>query len=436
MRLNAIEIALATIALTSTAMMPSARPMPTLPCSMLSGPTRAVIRIERDTMLPSAGVAISPLSFSNVRVQDSLLARPGTPMPGARVRILRVDSATRSEVVRQGGTPDVGFIRVFVYGAGCEPLRWTDTTRFVSPGEVGYINATLAPREQWIGNAPLLIVHSRPYPGFGTGTGEQLASPAMLFDFAEAMDLPDAKSEDEALAFNLERRRRALAWARAHLEAAELEPLRASIRDAVVSMDWGDAERIPSRLRGTYRVDVESGDRRGTWFFRTHERPSYGWRGRDSMQFTTAGLLASPHIAGYRLVGYGAGSVDSIITTLPRGGKYPLVWLATSDRPTAPGNDARRELKGTFEFVLAAAPESLWDIVEPLVPPMRPADSAFYARLGRPRERERQQAMIPVTVRIDKNGGVRADTTVSVGTHRIRIMLQRLDTVATKRPWD
>jgi hypothetical protein len=389
-----------------------------VPCIMESGSTRAVIRVEQDTMLPSTGLGASPLSFSSVVAADTLQAGPGTPMPGARVRMLELDSTTRADLAAHGvrEAEPTAFIRVFPYGAGCEPLRWRGTAKFVIPGEVGYIRAQLAPRDEWVGSAPLFIVFpGNPYPGRRTSTAG-LASPEALFRFDDTTDLniPMAQWGPSA---NLAVRRRAIAWAKANLQQAELEPIRSAIREMVLNPDWGDADEIPSRLRGTYRVDIETGGQHVTWYFRTHDRPSFSWRGPDSLQHTTARLLATPHIDGYRLVGYGAPTRDSLMTKPFTGGsRYPLVWLATTDRPTTPGNDARRTLSGTFQFMLDATPDSTRGLIDPI-------------------SRDGKEAFVPITVRLDGRGGVRADTSIVVGVQRFRVSLQRIDTVAVKRPW-
>jgi hypothetical protein len=113
----------------------------------------------------------------------------------------------------------------------------------------------------------------------------------------------------------------------------------------------------------------------------------------------------------------------------------PLVWLATDDRPTAPGNDARRVLSGMLEFNLAAAPESFWNDLEALVPRMSVGDSTTLARMNRPIQRGEKQPQVPLTVQLDAGGGVRADTTLTVRGRALRVVLQRVDTLSTRRPF-
>ena len=230
------------------------------------------------------------------------------------------------------------------------------------------------------------------------------------------------------------KRTRALAWARANLVAAELEPARTLVRQTVLNPDWQVASRSPSRLRGSYRVSVDVNGERSTWFFRTYDRPGYSWRHPD-VAHTTVDLLASPHVAGYSLVGGAAASPDSLRTSTPNGPLRAIVWLATTDRPTAPGNDARRVLPGMLEFTLAAAPESLWDELEAFVPMPSAIDSALMARLNRPILRSQKQPRLPLTLRLNEGGGVRADTTLTAGGRTLRIVLERLDTISIKRPF-
>jgi hypothetical protein len=112
-----------------------------------------------------------------------------------------------------------------------------------------------------------------------------------------------------------------------------------------------------------------------------------------------------------------------------------LVWLATEDRPTLPGNAARQSLAGMLEFTLAAAPEVLWPALEPLVPPTSAADSALRARLRYVPERGQRQPRVPVTVRLKASGEVRADTTVLAGGRPVRLILERTDTLSLRQPF-
>jgi len=416
-------------------------------CTLVPSSTLAVLRVEQDTTLLFAPPAPERMSFSGVRAGpgDSLLASPATPMPAARVRLLQLDSTTRAILASHGVTDSqpIAFIRAAPYRADCRTIRWTDSLPFVARGEVGYVRATLAAREHWINGVPVLVIRdvwNYPYPrrrglAFNLSPDAPLAPAQAMFSVNAVLEIPRSVSGEARIAADSARRTRALAWARANSAAAELEPVRMLVRRAVLEPDWRVAERVPSRLRGTYRVDIEVGGERSAWFFRTRDRPGYGWGGPDSLQ-TTAELITSPYISGYRLVGYAAGSPDSLFSPEPGAHlRGPLVWLATDDRPTVPGNDARRELRGMLEFRMAATPELLWDDLEAFVPRRSARDSAMLARLNRPIRRAEKQPQIPLRVQLDGRGGVRADTTLPTGGRLLRVVLQRIDTLSIKRPF-
>jgi hypothetical protein len=418
-------------------------------CTRVPGSVLALVRVEQDTMIPYAAGGAAPMSASGVRTgpHDSLLATPSTLMPAGRVRLLQLDSATRVTLAARGVTDSqpLAFVRAAPYRADCRTIRWTDTVPFVVRGEVGYVRATLAPTEQWINGAPVLVitdVWNYPYPrrrglAFDAAPNAVLAPAEAMFSINAVLELPRPSGPlaHARVILDSARRTQAVAWARGNPAPAELEPVRTLLRDAILDADWYVAERKPSRLRGTYRVDFDVSGERSTWFFVTHDRPGYGWRGPGSPQ-TTADLLVSPHVAGYRLVGYAADSRDSLPTLSPTGPRrIPLVWVATTDRPTAPGNDARGELQGILEFQLAATPERLWNDLELLVPPRSARDSAMAARMNFQLPRNQQQPRIPLTVRLDARGGVRADTSLMKGDRLFRVVLERIDTPTVSRPF-
>ena len=415
-------------------------------CRLVPGSTLALMRVEQDTTLAFAVTGVVPMTSSGVwsGPGDSLLVTPTTPMPAARVRLMQVDSASRAILAGWGVTDSqpFAFIKAAPYRADCRMIRWTDSIPFVEPGEVGYIRGSIAPREQWIGGVPVLIIPEAwayPYPrrrglAFRAASDEVLASADAMFGLEVALNMDRPIDANARTSTDSVKRTRALSWARANPAAAELEPVRTMVRQAVLNPDWEVASRAPSRLRGSYRVSVDVSGERSTWFFRTHDRPGYSWR-RPDVPHTTADLLTSPYVAGYSLVGYASASPDPI---RPSPSKEPLrsmVWLGTTDRPTLPGNDARRVLPGMLEFTLAAAPESLWDELEAFVPMPSAIDSALMARLNRPILRSQKQPRLPLTLRLNEGGGVRADTTLTAGGRTLRIVLERLDTISIKRPF-
>ena len=416
-------------------------------CTLMPGSTVAVLRVEKDTSLRFQPAGLRPMSGSGVRegAADSMLATPETPLPAARVRLQQLDSATRAMLAHEGVTDrePVAFIRAAPYRADCRTIRWTDSVPFAVPGEVGYVRATLASRDLWIDGVPLLIVPdgwNYPYPrrrGLvrALALDAPLVPASALFSLNALLEMPPPVDAATRSAAESARRARALAWGRANADAAELEPARAILRRAVLDADWQAAERVPSRLRGTYRVEMETGDQRGTWYLRTYDRPGYSWRGRDSLQ-TSADLIASPHVNGYRLVGYAAGAPDALFNVSLRDRPGPtLVWLATDDRPTTPGNDTRVVLAGMLEFRMAAAPESLWNDLEPFVPKSSAVDSMMMARMGHTMQRGEKQPQLPLSIRLKPGGDVRAETTFVVRGTTLRVVMRRIDTLSIKRPF-
>ena len=437
---------------TMTAIAMPVRTAPLLPadgrlCTLQPGTTLAVIRVEQDTTLPFAPTAVEMLSGSGVRPSpaDSLLATASTLMPAARVRVLQLDSSSRAILTSNGvsASQPIAFIRAAPYRADCRTMRWTDTAQFAARGDVGYVRATLAQRDQWLDGVPVLVipdVWNYPYPrrralAFGVAPNVALAPAEAIFSLNAVLEMPRTFDMAARLIADSARRTRAISWAVANSRAAEMEPARTMLRRALLEPDWDVARSLPSRLRGTYRVDVEVGGERSTWFFRTHDRPGYSWNAGDSLQ-TTAQLLASPHVLGYRLVGYAAASRDSISGGNMNGPvRPPLVWLATTDRPTTAGNDMRHVLSAVLEFTLAGAPERLWNDLEAFVPPSSAIDSAFAARLNRPIQRAQKQPRIPLVIRIDARGGIRGDTTLLVGARALRVAIERVDTLSIRRPF-
>lgn len=414
----------------------------TLRCTMRPGATLAVMRVERDTVLRLGKVIPGTfLSASGVPpgAHDTLLANEATEMPAARATLLRMDSTTRASLAAGGITDPqpVVFVRAEPYRADCYTTRWTDTVPFVVRGDVGYLRASLTPRDHWIGGVPLFVVRDAwfyPYPyrrtlAFGMARDVPLAPAEAMFSLDSTLNVRDVRSGANDSAG----RARALAWMRANPEVADLEPARTFARRSLLNFDWANASRAPSRLRGTYRVEIELDDARDVWYFRTHDRPGYSWSG-PGRGMTTAELVASPHVAGYRLVGYAARSQDSLPTESPRIPHAPLAWLASTDRPTAPENDERRTLAGVLEFRLANATEKLWDVLEMFVPRMSALDSTMLARMNRQRPRGDKQPQLPIRLHLDGKD-VRADTILNASGRRLRVRLERIDTLAIRRPW-
>jgi hypothetical protein len=423
-------------------------PTGTLPasvrCSLAPGGTTALLKVERDTLLPLISARQSPMMSSAAPAGGRATIADTLIMPAARVRLLNVDDATRAQF-RAAGISDTqpsAYIVAAPYGSDCRTLPWSDTVTFAVPGEIGYVRATLAARSHWIGNVPKLVIPdygSYPYPRRGRPYGVPVSAPlapaAALFDVQRLLDRPiftTRPSESELDDAGRARAARVMAWARSNLPHAELEPIRTLVRDAVLETDWRVAQRTSSQLRGTYRVELHANATTYTWYFRTESQLAYRWDGER--QRTTAELLSSPHIGGYRMVGYAAESLSALTGDLGSGrNRRPLVWLVVNDRPTTPGNEARREFTGMLEFMQSATAEAAWDALAPFTPPLSVADSTILARMGRPLPRGNRQPRLPITVRLGASESVRADSTWVNAGRRLRVVLTRMDTTTTRR---
>lgn len=416
-------------------------------CRLVPQRSLLLLHVERDTLLPHADADAEWMSASSVRPgpTDSLLATPGTEMPGARVRLVRVDSTTR-QALRQAGIHDPhpsAFIRAAPYRADCRTIRWTSSRPWVVRGDTGYARATLTPREQWIGGIPVFVIRniwSYPYPRqrslpLDVPPDTPVASASALFDLNATLEAAAPLWNESMLTSDTAHRARALEWARSHPIDADRPPLRQLVRQAALGADWERVQRIRSRLRGSYEVILETEGQRATWYFRTHDRPGYSWREGDTAS-TTAQLLASPHAAGYRLVGYAAPSREALDTLFPRVRREtPLVWLAVADRPTVEGNDSRTVLHGELEFRMLAAPASLWDALDAFVKPLSRTDSLVSQRMPEIGARSNRQPRFPIVVRLDALGNVRADTSLTSDGRAVRVSLRRLDTISVPRPF-
>jgi hypothetical protein len=249
------------------------------------------------------------------------------------------------------------------------------------------------------------------------------------------LDAGGRRTRDHMVPADSASTRRVREWTRDHLSDAELDPIRELVTRAILSSDWDAARRLPSRLRGTYAVTMESDGSRGTWYFRTSQRPSSRWG--DTTE-TVATLLASPYIVGYQLVGYAAPTRDELrlgpprLTPTSRFADQRLVWLTAADRPTAPGNEARQVLRGELAFLMGVPPAALWSALDPFMRPLSRMDSVMLQRRPELYARENRQARLPITLRLDRSGAVRADTILTMNEKTIRISLVRLDTISVE----
>ncbi len=419
-------------------------------CTLAPGSVKAVVRVEQDTMLPLVNSRLQAMSFSTPPARPGAppVAGSDTPMPSARVRLTRLDSATRAEFAAAGirDREPTAYIQARPYGADCRALVWNDTVAWVRRGDIGYIVATLAPREAWLNNVPVLVIPDTwnyPYPRkqgllmrfAPAASGELVSSPEALFDFT--VSNPGANPDDfgPGLADSVSDANM-LAWARANAEQSEREPIRRLLRSAILKHDMERIAIRPSRLRGSYRVIMTADDSTVTWWFRTVDKPAYRWEGPDSVR-STAELVRAPH-AAYNLVGYAADdrmSLAATATNATRENPARLVWLASTDRPGMPANEGVRVLQAELTFRLRSAPASIWPALEAYIPPRSALDSAMMARIRLVIPRADGQPTIPLTLRLDDAGVWSADTILVRSGKSLRIRLTRADTVSVPRSW-
>lgn len=426
------------------------RPDPIAPharCSLAPAPTLALLRIERDTTMPLGdGVREWSDWLRDVVRRDTFVATSTTPMPAARVRLLALDARTRAALVRAGirETQPVAFIQAAPYRGDCRIVRWTDSIPWVRRGDVGYARASLIPQDRWIRGVPVLIIsaaRSYPYPrqralAYEAAPRQPLPSAEVMFSFYSMLEATRAASARAWGGADSAARVAAVAWARANPAAAELEPIRSELRQTILDVDWAAVRETPSRLRGTYRVTLETDGARGTWFFRTHDRPGYTWSEAESAR-SIAETIASPNAVGYVLVGLAAATRDSLLSAVAAdaaGRQVPLVWLSAADRVTAPGERARQRLDAELEFMLGAAPPALWDTLEGFPRPQTREDSLTLARMPAAPRAEKQYRL-PLTLRVGADGAVRADTSLTRAGRRLRVSLERIDTTSVRRPF-
>ena len=441
MRLPQLLVAVLAVVAALVASAATVRTSPPGACTMHPGRSMLLVRVDHATRegIPATTWKPAPGAGLGSPGWDSLLATPDTPMPTARVTVLRADSATRAAFSRAGieGERPSAIIRAAPFRHDCRAVRWTSAEPWVQVGDTGYLRGTLALRDGLADSVPLFFVAfswNYPYPFqrgllYRTPPDEPIAAPDAVYSLDSALEL-GAMEPRPAGVYDSLRRARGLAWLRTHLEVADLAPIRSRIRTAILDADWARVQQVPSRFRGSYLVTMQSDGVRGSWFFRTHNRPGYGWSeapGRSAAQ-----LLASPYVAAYSLAGHATRTRGELRRSSPGYEEnVPKMWLSAADAPTAPGNEGRLVLPGMLEFELAAAPEPLWDVLADFIPTPDPRDAQFHAAIPL----KDRQPRLPITLRLGAAGGVRGDTTLLANGRQLRVRLERLDTLSLPRGW-
>lgn len=158
------------------------------------------------------------------------------------------------------------------------------------------------------------------------------------------------------------------------------------------------------------------------------------WPGAVALWHSHAGPPYNPDAsrAPHQLVGrpplvhlYGtAGALGRRRGSAPRG--------SAPRRPCGPRWPAARALPGPRPRGRALGRHGA---LGPTVPPPTAFEREMLARAGYVARRADRQPQLPLTLRLDAQGGVHADTTLAAGGQSVRVRLERVDTLARRRPY-
>lgn len=166
------------------------------------------------------------------------------------------------------------------YGPDCTPTPWTQSARWVPPGERGVFHGVLRDSAGWVDGLPTLDVHSpatEPYPlRMGRAGGVHPDSMLSVEQLFEVMDLLPSMKEERvdagAAAAPL------LEWARAQPELAGRHPVAEMVGMAVHMAEHRMVRAISPPLAGTYRFTATLGEGPPMVFYaRTRSRPTSAW---------------------------------------------------------------------------------------------------------------------------------------------------------------
>ncbi|MBK8005714.1 MAG: hypothetical protein IPK12_17805 [Gemmatimonadetes bacterium] len=142
------------------------------------------------------------------------------------------------------------------YDAACETVAWGRSARWLEPGPLRFVHASLRPREQWLGGLPTLDAfspagasspsdHRNPVAMDGTPP----VTPAVWFDLFEVMPSQESVAVLGEAALAPVR-----AWAEAHKAIAFDLPVSAVLYTVVEARDRARQERFTMPMAGTYQV--------------------------------------------------------------------------------------------------------------------------------------------------------------------------------------
>ena len=371
-------------------------------CSLAFSSSAMLVDILRDTaLLVGSDFRTQKGSEASGRQYGGVYA--DTPMPGARVRLRRLDTGTRERLRLLGVTDSVpvAYLKAMPYSMDCAAMRWHDTVPWVRPGTGGYVSSTiLLDSSRWIGGAPVFMVmhpDAYPYPQRRTMFGvspesRDLVSPEILFEFdsMQACCAPSAypRNVEEAERLVRERDRSMERWLRAHPMEIEQAPLRTILRAQLLARVGWRTLVDSLAIAGTYRVRVRVQDTTYTWMLRTEAGAGERLDAADSGR-TTRELLDAPRVSGFVLRGIAARDSSALMDSMSRytpSNRYLRFDLSAIH--VAPSRPHQQQVRAEMRFELRAAPPALWQTLQPFL-----ADQS-----GTSDPSGHQEAVLPLTL--------------------------------------
>ena len=254
---------------------------------------------RRCSMIAMPGVKTEGDPFFLGRaLADTVLAGPGSTKPGAGGghygqsgsgtavygQLVAVQRTGGSKVPRDAARADTVLVVPWDYDAGCVPVQWGGSARWLGPGPQRFFLPRLRAREHWAGSVPTydaFVPGAQVYPAFATtlsplqtgllaGWDSGAAAPAeSVFAFYEAMPALPESREVDAKTF-----RRIRNWAARHPALATTSPVAEVLRELAYQATVTRARTYVVPMLGTYRLTVTlpRGEPR-TYYLRTADRP-------------------------------------------------------------------------------------------------------------------------------------------------------------------
>jgi hypothetical protein len=193
-----------------------------------------------------------PVRYSSVPDGDS----PGlATIHGQRFRLDRLGGDVPRDLASAAGAEAI----LVPYGSGCgEVWRWSESSRWTTPGKQIVVDASLRPRAQWVGGRPTFDVE----PGHGAypqayevwrddDDDAPRMSAAQLFEMTRTLPTADEAERSPFAAYA-----RLLRWARANPQLARHFPATNTLAEAHEALQPCVPAYDPHPVAGTYRVSV------------------------------------------------------------------------------------------------------------------------------------------------------------------------------------